>query len=220
MTITLMIDAIHANVASIPASTPKVAGYTTGKGSAIPWTAADWGRFPHAGHVRIDQDALASDPLGSDVLDVESGAATPAEVPAWVRTRIAHGITWSTIYGTDAALAQVWGALEAAGPHGWFFGHVDVWLADWNLSEAQASALVGTLVHGMTCRAVQWASPTSNPGTLVPGGTLTLAQANVDLSVTEPVWHAYVPPVPPPPVLVTKAEAEAALATLERFVTR
>ena len=41
----------------------------------------------------------------------------------------------------------------------------------------------------MTCRAVHWASPTSNPGTIVPGGTLTLAQAQVDLSVAEDAWH-------------------------------
>ena len=43
--------------------------------------------------------------------------------------------------------------------------------------------------------AVQWASPTSNPNTIVPGGTQTLADANIDISVTIPSWFAYKPPV-------------------------
>jgi hypothetical protein len=198
VTTVTMIDATGASAHNIPQA-PKVAGYVTGSG-IVPWSAADWALFPHSGHVRIDQDAGASDPLGSDVLDVEYQAATVAEVPGWVKTRIAHGITWSTIYGTDSTLAACRAALDAAGPHGWYAGHVDCWLADWNLSQAQAAALVGTLVHGLSCRAVQWASPSSNPATIVPGSHLTLAQANVDLSVAAESWHpAPSTPKPPPP---------------------
>jgi len=44
--------------------------------------------------------------------------------------------------------------------------------------------------------AVQWASPTSNPDTIVTGD-VTLKDANVDLSVTLPDWHP-VPAVKPP----------------------
>jgi hypothetical protein len=133
---------------------------------------------------------------------VESGAATPAGAVGWVKARITAGITWSTIYGTDSTLAAVKAALDAAGPAGWYSGHVNVWLADWNLSESGAAVLIGTLIHGMTCVAVQWASPTSNPRTIVPGGTATLQQANVDLSVADANWHpapAVTPPPPPPP---------------------
>lgn len=198
MNTVMMIDAIGDIATNIPESTPKVAGYVTGS-TDIEWTGSEWAHFDRSGHVRINQgyNATGVPVTAWDVLDVEAGAFNPAEIPGIVGERIKAGITWSTIYGTDAKLAAVQAALEAAGPHGWYFGHVDAWLADWNLSEAEAAAKIGTLIHGMTCRAVQWASPTSNPSTLVPGSTLTLAQANVDLSVTEADWHAYVPPKPP-----------------------
>jgi hypothetical protein len=197
----VMIDAIRVNAHNIPRSTPKVAGYVTGTG-AVPWTATQWDNFPHAGHVRIDQSPpLAAFSAGqADVADVEPFAGTIASFVAAVRARIAAGASerWSTIYGTDATIAAAATQLQGAGPHGWYYGHVDCWLADWNLDEDEAVALIGRQIHGLTCRAVQWASPTSNPGTVVPGGTLTLAQAQVDLSVAAATWHP-APSVPPSP---------------------
>src|SRR5215469_3948355 len=185
-----MIDAIRVNAHNIPRGTPKVAGYVTGTG-AVPWTAAEWGLFPRAGHVRIDQSpGLAVFAAGhADVADVEFLAGTVSSFTHGVRARIAAGVQWSTIYGTDGTIAGAAAALQAAGAHGWYYGHVDCWLANWNLNEAEAAALIGQLVHGLTCRAVQWASPTSNPGTIVPGGKLNLTQAQVDLSVAEDSWH-------------------------------
>ncbi len=193
----VMIDAVRVNAHNIPRRMPKVAGYVTGTGS-VPWTATQWGYFPRAGHVRIDQSpTLAKFSAGhADVADVEFLAGTIASFIHAVRARIAAGVQWSTIYGTDATLAAAAAELQAAGPHGWYYGHVDCWLADWNLDKAQAAALTGRKVHGLHCRAVQWASPTSNPGTIVPDGTLTLAQAQVDLSVAEDAWH----PAPTSPV--------------------
>ena len=184
---TTMIDAIQANAGNIPASSPKVAGYVTGT-SAVLWTPQDWGRFNPVvtGLVRIDQGfTWPPAPASYDVLDVENLAVTAAEVPAAVQARIAAGITWTTIYGSASALAAVAAQLRAA-PFGtgWYYGHVDCWLADWNLDEAGAAAVLGTPISGLTCHAVQWASPSSNPGTALPGSTLTLAQANCDLSVT------------------------------------
>ena len=73
----------------------------------------------------------------------------------------------------------------------WFYGHVDCWLANWNLDKKDAEGLLGKLVEGMTCRAVQWASPSSNPTTIAPDSTQTLRDLNVDLSVTLPEWFAY-----------------------------
>ena len=75
---TNMIDSIHATCHNIPAGTRKVAGYVTGSAD-IRWRRADWDRFSprHTGLVRIDQSFGGRDPLGSDVLDVERGAATP-----------------------------------------------------------------------------------------------------------------------------------------------
>jgi hypothetical protein len=186
----VMIDAIRVNAHNIPASTPKVAGYVTGTG-VVPWTATQWDLFPRAGKVRIDQTpGLAVFAAGhADVADVESLAGTVGSFVNAVRARIAAGVRWSTIYGTESTLAAAASELQAGGPHGWYYGHVDCWLANWDLNEAEAAALIGQLVHGLTCRAVQWASPTSNPGTLLPGGRLNLTQAQVDLSVAEDTWH-------------------------------
>ena len=203
---TTMIDAIHASVPNVPATTAKVAGYVSGTPD-IQWTATDWARFPHSGKVRIEQGYgpwPPPDPHGYDVLDVEDRAVAASQVPAEVHSRISHGITWTTVYGSDDALKDVQSALiasEAQWGRSWYWGHVDCWLADWNLSAAQAAAMIGAKVHGMTCRAVQWASPTSNPGKLVPGSALTLKQANVDLSVTADTW--FPPPVPTPPKTVS-----------------
>ena len=194
----IMIDTIGASAHNIPDRTPRVAGYVTGVGD-VPWSAAGWRRFPAANQVRIAQ-APGTDPVDADVLDVETGAATPADARRWVNNRIGNGYTWSTIYGSASTLAAVRDALIAAGPPGWWYGHVYSWLAGWSLSEEQAVRVLGTEVAGMTCVAVQWASPASNPGTLVPGGNgATLAQANVDLSVCDASWRpALERPVPAP----------------------
>src|SRR5215469_1285863 len=187
-----MIDAIRINAHNIPRTTPKVAGYVTGTVD-IQWTAVQWNSFPRSGHVRIDQSpSLAAFAAGhADVADVEFLAGTVGSFVGAVRRRIAAGPAerWSTIYGTDSTIASAAAELQAGGPHGWYYGHVDCWLADWNLNEVEAAALVGRLIHGLTCRAVQWASPSSNPRTIVPGGTIPLSQAQVDLSVAEDTWH-------------------------------
>jgi hypothetical protein len=192
-----MIDATVANARHIPPATPKVAGYTTG--ADVAWTAAEWNLFPHAGKVRIEQDPPARWPLHADVLDVERGAAVPKDGPGWVGVRIAAGIEWSTIYASSDVLAATVDEFRKAG-YSHYLGHVDAWLADWNLDEQEAAALIGTQVHGLTVRAVQWASPTSNPNTPVwGGGGATLGQALVDLSVAEAAWHAPDPLAPPRP---------------------
>ena len=224
MTTVLMVDATHASVAGVPASVPKVAGYVTGTPD-IEWVTADWARFPASGHVRIEQGyGPVPKPSLWDVLDIETGAWQPGDVPGQVKSRIAAGITWTTAYASDGLLAEVEHALIAAGPHGWYYGHVDCWLADWNLNEVQAAALVGQLVHGMTCRAVQWASPTSNPHTLLPGTSRTLSQVNCDLSAAAAGWHPAAlpppPPSPPPPPPALPAEIKAAAAQLQADTAR
>jgi hypothetical protein len=55
--------------------------------------------------------------------------------------------------------------------------------------QAQADNLLGTRLHGHKVVAVQWASPSSNPNTPLPRSSLTLRQANCDLSVTLDYWH-------------------------------
>ena len=45
--------------------------------------------------------------------------------------------------------------------------------------------------YGHKIVAVQWASPSSNPDTPLPRSSLTLEQANCDLSVTLDYWHRH-----------------------------
>lgn len=187
-----MIDTIHDTVRHIPTSAPKVAGYVTGTPD-IRWADADWARFPTSGQVRIDQSRdLAHFAAGkAHVADIEPRAGGPEAFTSAVEKRIKLGIAWSTAYGRHEALEEVEVALNAREPHGWYYGHVNCWLADWNFSHAEAESRLGALVHGMSCVAVQWASPTSNPETILPGSTRTLKDANCDLSVTADWWHAY-----------------------------
>src|SRR5215472_13198670 len=77
MAITIVHDAIHANVPHLPPG--QAAGYTTGTPDIV-WTAHDWATHP--GAVRICQDTRASDTT-ADVLDIENGAATNGEAARW-----------------------------------------------------------------------------------------------------------------------------------------
>jgi hypothetical protein len=202
--VAVMIDAIASNSDHIPADTPNVCGYNTGT-PGIKWSAANWARFPGAGHFILNQGDTweITEILGCNGFDVETKAVTPVQAAQGVKDRIAAGITWTTIYGSDQWLADVAGALRALGPD-WYFGHVDCGLANWNLNSEEAAKLIGTKIHGLTCRAVQWASPTSNPETLVPGTLTTLEDASVDLWVVEAAW---LPRTPPPPAWQAQALA-------------
>ena len=184
---TVMIDAIHANVGNVPASTPKVAGYVTGTPD-IRWTHQDWQRFPRAGTLRIDQSPGLAEYASNaaSVADIEPGAGTVGAFVTASQSRLRlHRLLW--FYGTQSVISQVSAALTAAGIP---LSECGAWLANWNLSEAEADAALGTAIAGIRLVGVQWASPTSNPGTKVPGSNLTLAQAQVDLSVTVPSWFA------------------------------
>lgn len=207
-----MVDATHANAGNISTAVAKVAGYVTGTPD-VEWTDADWQRFPNSGHVRIEQGHgnLLLD--GVDVYDVEAGALSPGMMPDIIKQRIGQGHQWTTIYAGHAKLQACRLALEQAGQHGWYYGHVDAWLADWNLTRDQARSLLGHELYGLTVRAVQWASPTSNPGTAVPWSSVTLAQAQVDLSVTQDDWHAAKVVTPPPdPAVKALAQAKVCLS--------
>ena len=132
-------DAIHVNRGSLPAG--QHAGYTTGTGG-IAWTAADWAADPHA--VRIDQDASARDP-SADVLDVETHAATPSEAPGWAKAALASyhaarrpGQRSPAIYVNQSNKSAVVNALVAGG----VASGIGLWLANYNLTAAQAAAQV------------------------------------------------------------------------------
>lgn len=196
--VAVMLDTIHASVRNVPGNASFVAGYVSGTPD-IQWTETDWALFPHSRKIRIYQGYGPEPALGDfDVLDCEPGALSPQQCADIIEQRVLHGYQWTTVYGGDAMLAQVSTLVQEKGEYIWN-GHVNVWYADWNLDQAEAAALLGTTIHSMTVVAVQWASPSSNPHTAVPGSNLTLSAANVDISAVDVDW---VPSSAPPPVPV------------------
>lgn len=208
MPLVTMYDTIGRDSMRIPGGAEKVAGYVTGTPDII-WTSADWQRFARAGRVRIDQSqqGAAYATGNADVYDIEVLAGSPAMFAALAVER--HGRRWPNCpYGSTAALQAAAAALDtihyAGAPAGWWHG-MDAWLANPNLSMAEATDLIGKPFFGFTLRAVQWATPRSNPHVAVDGGNL--ASLNLDLSVADAAWHP-APPAPPEiawlqPVLTT-----------------
>jgi hypothetical protein len=140
LSIQIAYDCIRANIGRAPAGL--LAGYATGS-SDICWTAADWAAHP--GAVRIDQDPAASDDT-ADVLDVESGAATLADVPGWSKRALASyrgrkrpGQRSPIVYCSQVNVTPVANVLTGAGLAD---GSVGLFIANWNLSQVQAVAEV------------------------------------------------------------------------------
>lgn len=184
-----MLDFIGSdkNVAQLAALHPKkVAGYVTGS-SGILWSLQEWDMFPddQTGKVRIDQSpGLALFAAGkADVADVETGAGTIDHfITAAIKRRDNLSIK-STIYIQASSVNTAHAKCQAAG----ILDHVLWWVADWNLTVQEATARLNDTVV-----AVQYASPTSNPDTDIPGSHLRLIDVGVDLSVARADWH---PPI-------------------------
>jgi hypothetical protein len=130
-------DATSANLSQAP-STGQAAGYITGTAGVV-WTAAQQAQYP--GFVQIDQspDITASDQL-ADIFDFESGAVTLADLPTLITNARAGyyagtrpGQRWPAVYCDQSNQTPVANALEAAG-----LTNVPIWLADYNLTQAQA----------------------------------------------------------------------------------
>lgn len=108
-----MYDAVTA--ANVPADATLVAGYGDGYYQDVEAFRA---RFPHATVVEI---AVSSHHNLGQVLDVETGDATPAEAPGWVSMRRAAGVDPS-VYCNSSTWPQVRAAFTRAGvaePHWW-----------------------------------------------------------------------------------------------------
>lgn len=194
-----MIDTIGSNprLADIAkGKPPRVAGYDTGTG--IMWAPDDWAMFPDSEHLHIDQHpGFASLAAGkSHCGDVETGAGTIQDYIIAARHR---KNTWdipSMIYISASKANDAHAQIQLAGLGG---RYTLWWVADWSLSEEQATKRLGGAVI-----AVQYASPASNPGTVLPGTGLTLKETNADLSVTLDTWHPRmldIPVVAKPPVV-------------------
>ena len=127
ITTVLCYDATSTSYSHLPGG--QHAGYTTGSGG-IAWTAAQSAASP--GAVRIDQDYQAVDHT-ADVLDVENGAATPADCPIWVKACLANyhsgarpGQRSPAIYVNGSNISAVVNSLIADGG---VTSGVGIWLA-------------------------------------------------------------------------------------------
>lgn len=191
-------DSLPGLLAALGGNYPDtMAGYVTGI-DGIDWPAAAWPDLaPHTGLFHYDQSpqlvAFASgaadgaDPVlpdGSHGISrpaIEQGAATLDTAVRQTRPREAKG-WFSWWYVELGILPEVRQARDDAG-----FRRVRLIVADWSLSQAAATVF---LEQNADTDAVQWASPTSNPRTLVPGTSKTLAELNCDLNVTRAGWFA------------------------------
>lgn len=113
-----MYDAV--TVANIPATATMVAGYVDGKYANL---TAMRKRFPNAVIVGIAVRASTND---GDVLDIETGDATPAQGPGWVKMRRAAGKDPSVYCNSSTwpAVRAAFKAAKVAEPHYWI-AHYD-----------------------------------------------------------------------------------------------
>jgi hypothetical protein len=132
-------DAISANFHVLAKGT-QVAGYTTGS-SDIRWTTAQFAEFPDA--VRIDQDPAATDHT-ADILDVENGAATPADCAAWAKqaqlsfhNAVRPGQRDPGIYCSKSMITPVVNALVSGG-----VVHCNLWVASWGIGANGALSML------------------------------------------------------------------------------
>jgi hypothetical protein len=141
-----MYDGINSLAAGIAHKFPgaaMVAGYVNG---SYAWTQAEWDLFPHAVKVRISVTASANT---GDVLDVESGNATPAQTAGWIQRRKASGYYRPTIYCNRSTIPAV-----RQGTGAYILGKdYDIWVADWTGSPHEVTA-PGT--PSATCSATQY----------------------------------------------------------------
>jgi hypothetical protein len=135
-------DVTGANFSSLPEGTGITAGYVTGSGG-VPWSAEQFAAHPDA--IRIDQSpANTVMDETADVLDVEAGAATLADIAPWV---LAARSAWAAasrpgqrhpaVYASRSSLTAVCNALAAARVTG-----VGLWVADWTGDRAAAAAML------------------------------------------------------------------------------
>jgi len=172
MTIVTMMDTIGSNAHAIPSSCPKVGCYVTGSGG-IQWSPSDvkalgdraipiWQK-PYS---HLDTASIVAYPYL--VVDVEHGAATISDARTIQAYRKAAGKRTAVYHAVSTIIP----------------GFDEHWIANWNLTAGEATALLGH--NGIV--AVQWASPTSNPSTIAPGTGRTLAECNIDLSEALGGW--------------------------------
>lgn len=139
---TVVYDATHDNIASLPPNAQYM-GYVTGE-DGVPWTQADFAAKPSA--IRLDQTP-ASTPwdVTADGDDMENGAVQLNELAGRAKLRMASfkngtrpGQRSPFVYMSQVNVTAVVNSLIAGGvPSG-----VGLFIANWNLTDAQAVAEV------------------------------------------------------------------------------
>jgi hypothetical protein len=142
MTLQIVYDCTGANLGKFPIP-PGVmlAGYSTGSGN-VPWTSTDFAEHP--GSIQIDQSpTLSVRDETADVIDIENGAATASNLPTWAKNANANfnagtrpGQRRPITYQSANSVSGVVNALIAGG----VTSGVGLWVADWDLTNAQAVA--------------------------------------------------------------------------------
>lgn len=137
-------DATHANIGAVP-HPGAAAGYVTGSPDVC-WTAEDWAAHP--GAVRIDQSPQAGPwDATADVQDYEGGAVRLDELAPRVKVMTAAyhagarpGQRMPAVYASRNNITAVANALVAGG----VTGGVGLAVADWSVTEAEATAAVAS----------------------------------------------------------------------------
>jgi hypothetical protein len=178
-TISWGIDCIGSSVGNLVVAGAKPGAiwpYCTGS-DGIAWSPGEIDHFRKQGAkvflVNQGYEQTPDDALHGDEFDYESGAWRLADLMQVIANR--RKVSWSTrVYCAWSGYAEIKQLMTRAGITRSVFFRI----ADWNLDQYMADLeLHGDVYAG------QWASPTSNPSTLIPGTTMTLAEANADLSV-------------------------------------
>ena len=143
--VTLGADVISANLHLVPyRAFPVIALYVTQAGGGSGYIAATGKRSsPNTRIASRSRRLPAGDPYWADALDVEAGAATPAEIPVWAKGALASyengsrpGQRMPAMYCSASNVHVVADALVNGG----VTSGVGLWLANWNLTEPQAAA--------------------------------------------------------------------------------
>lgn len=131
MSISFVLDATHRNINSIPRGM-LAALYTTGSAD-IKATATDFGLHPDAIHICQDNGSDET----ADILDMESGAATPQDCANWIpKARMSYnniarkGQRWPGIYCSLSRITEVANEFVAAK-----ITKVPLWVAEWGMAQ-------------------------------------------------------------------------------------
>lgn len=174
--------------AAIPAGAQMVAAYIDGK---YAWSAEELARFPDATKLGI---TVTGNEV-TDIIDVETGDATPAHVPGWITDtkRVEHPHR-ATVYCNRSSLGAVKAACQGAG---FTLGHDYVlWVATLDGTTELAD------MHGVVA---------------IQDKSAAMLGFHADSSVVvDDTWHGDAKPVPPPsPAPPVPPEEKTELAQIQ-----